>query len=82
MEGPLLEAAKQVPSLIVLAVLVYWFLKYLKEDREFIRTLTEKYEANERQISADYKELSQSVSHLLGRALAIIEYLEKKYKIQ
>ncbi len=59
----LIETAKQVPALAVLTILVYWFLRHLERQRETSdRT-------NETLIAA---------SEVIGRALQVIETIEKQ----
>jgi len=68
------EIAQQVPALVVLVVLVSWFLKYLREERQFQKQLTDE---QSKCIESQEKMLI-NMSQALGKAIAIMEQMEKR----
>lgn len=73
MEEAVIVAIKQMPALGILVMFVYWFLKHIKDDRIFMSELVKKYDETTQRASADYKELSKSLSVALGQALEVIK---------
>jgi len=72
------ELAEQVPALVVLCVLVYWFLSHLREERMFLKTLEEQNREFQSKVNNDNTELLKEVSAALGSAMTVIERMEKK----
>ena len=68
------KIAEQVPALVVLVVLVSWFLKHLKEEREFQRGLAESHENLIKNMDTTIRETSVS----LGKSINVIERMERK----
>lgn len=81
----LTQAAAQVPSLVVLCVLVHIFVSSLKADRTAIETIasealdrnTEAMAENQRIIQVAIESLNRN-TEMLGRTLACIERMERR----
>lgn len=81
----LTQAATQVPSLVVLCVLVYIFVTSMKAERTAVETIasealdrnTEAMAKNQQVIEKAVESLDRN-TEMLGRALAVIERMEKQ----
>lgn len=81
----LTQAAAQVPSLVVLCVLVHIFVSSLKADRTAIETIasealdrnTEAMADNQRVIASAVSSINRN-TEMLGRTLAVIERIERR----
>lgn len=81
----LTQAAAQVPSLVVLCVLVQIFVSSLKADRTAIETIasealdrnTEAMAENQRVIKAAVESINRN-TEMLGRTLAVVERIERR----
>lgn len=81
----LTQAAAQVPSLVVLCVLVYIFVGSTSRERTAIETIaSEALDRNTEAMAHNQQVIHEAVESLgrntemLGRALALIERLEKQ----
>ena len=72
------ETIKQVPSLGVLCMLVLWFLKHLKEERDTVRELKRQLTERDDRLIDDMTHTTGKVSEALGRALTVIERMERR----
>jgi len=81
----LTQAATQVPSLVVLCVLVHIFVNSLKAERTAVETIasdaldrnTEAMANNQRVIEAAVEALNRN-TEMLGRTLGIVERMERR----
>ena len=81
----LTQAAAQVPSLVVLCILVHIFVSSLKADRTAIETIasealdrnTNAMAENQRVIEAAVDSINRN-TEMLGRTLAVIERMERR----
>ena len=74
----LIEIGKQVPALITLVVLVNWFLKHLKSEREMLTALMDQVTKRDDALMEDQTALTKSVSEALGRAMGLLERMESR----
>ena len=67
MEAALTESAKQVPALVVLAIIVIAHLRQRHKDAIFLQKIYDRYD-----------ELVSTTSRTLGKALEVIERAERR----
>jgi hypothetical protein len=67
MEAALTESAKQVPALVVLAIIVIAHLRQRHKDVIFLQKIYDRYD-----------ELVSTTSRTLGKALEVIERAERR----